>query len=137
MRNLLIALLWLYGASGLALAVWAVAGIGAPADDPLALPLPAWIVALAAGLCLAIAAGGLLRRSWARPLAVLVHALVAVAAIAMYALHVAGVRPMHGDRPLLESCAKALVHGALCAFWLRSRTVARLLDGVPDRDGTG
>ena len=122
MRHVPTVLFVLYAVTGIAFAVWTLLGREAPADDALALPLPEWAMWLAAAINLAVGLGGFLRIGAVRGFAIVLHALVTLTAIAVYVLHVAGVREMHGEHPLPESLAKAAVHAALTWWWLRSRT---------------
>lgn len=124
---LLTTLLCLYALLGLAFAGWAVLGRGAAPGDALALPLPEWIMWLAAGVNLAIAFGGFRALPATRPLALGVHAIVTTIAFAVLGMHVLDAEHPHELGSHVEMVMKGAVHAALFCYWLRSRAVAEHL----------
>lgn len=123
---LLLVLLWLYVALGTAFVVWAGLGHGAAADSTFALPLPEAVMWAAGGVNLAVAFGGFRRLPATRPFALVLHAVVTSIALVVLGRHLTDGET-RGIGSHVEMLAKAAVHAAMFAYWLRSRAVAERL----------
>lgn len=118
--RILTSLAVLYALFGLLFAGWTAASMVAP-DRTGALPLPAWVMLVAASTNGAMALG--IRRGAAatRPAGIVLHAVVTVVALAALGRHAA--EGTLDAATAGETGAKAGVHLALTLFWLRSAAV--------------
>lgn len=120
--RLLTILMALYALGGAAFATWTVLGHGAAPDARFALPLPTWVMAMAAAGNLLLAAGIWGRVAATRVVAVLLHAAIAVTALAVTGRH---ARDGDADAAKFgEMAMKFGVHAAVAIYWWRSRAAA-------------
>ena len=128
MRPLLLTiLLGLYALAGVAFAAWTGLGHDASPDSKFALPLPAWAMTTAAAGNLLLAAGIWWRVAITRHCAFLLHAAIALLAVAVTGKHLAD-----GDADAAkfgEMAMKFGVHAAVAMYWWRSRATAAWFAG--------